>query len=169
MKKNLIVMGAFVFASLILASCGSNGNSGSTELKTEPKKDSVIVKKESVVNTSDFKIKFYLQDNPEGPNGDSTIYEYIDFQKNKEVGILTYQDLFNKIEILGNYENLTIIVYNGSKEIFKKINLSVNGKVVFTKNDFDFKPVNKKKAEYKVVVLEKSKELFAGKVTAEID
>jgi enoyl-CoA hydratase/carnithine racemase len=56
MKKNLIVMGAFVFASLILASCGSNGNSGSTELKTEPKKDSVIVKKDSAtVKTEDFK------------------------------------------------------------------------------------------------------------------
>lgn len=148
-----------MITTVVLVSCGSDKTKADTN---EPKQD-------SVVNTSDFKIKIHLQDNSAGPLNDSTVYKDKSFQKKKESYIATYEELYNKLEIIGNYENLSIMVYNGSNEIFKKNNLSVNGKVVFTKKDFDLKPINKKKTEYKILVLQNGKDVFTGKVTASIE
>ena len=141
MKKNLIVMGVFVFASLVLASCGSNGNSGSTELKTEPKKDSVIIKKDSAtVKTEDFKLQILCKN-----------------IKSKKVvdengitpGIFSYCTAlwkFERFEIKGKGENISALLYKkyygdgkaDSTVLFKKLNFKIDSVFSITNKDFKF-------------------------------
>jgi len=132
-------MGAFVFASLILASCGSNGNSGSAELKTEPKKDSMIVKKDTAtLKAEDFKLQILCKNIRSKKVVDEngiTPGEYFSY--------CTALWKFERFEIKGKGENISALLYKkygeaDSTVLFKKLNFKIDSVFSITNKDFKF-------------------------------
>jgi len=140
MKRNLIVIGAFVFATLLLGSCGSNGNSGSAELKTEPKKDSVVVKKDAAtVKTEDFKLQIFCKNIKSkkvlDENSINNTGEYFSY--------CTALWKFERFDIKGKGENVSALLYKkygeaDSTVLFKKDNIKIDSVFSITNKDFKF-------------------------------
>ena len=139
-------------------------------------KDSINIKKVTIdsskkssneIQNADIKIKIYFADwGGTGENGKqmkSNSREVKNYQKEKKYTFCYDSEIFDKLVLLGNSDNITLLVYKGSDVTFKKENFIIREKVVFQTSDFAFGMGEK----YKIKIKKGDSVLFEGRIDSE--
>ena len=174
--------------SLFLLSCGQNENKQKElELKerelalrekellqkesdtSTQKKVTVDTTKKNVIqlNSSDIKVKIYFANwdgtSEGGKQKKSNSQEVKNYQRDKKYTFCYDSEIFDKLILLGNSDNISLMVYNGSNIAFKKENFTIVEKVIFQTSDFSFGMGDK----YKIRIKKGDSILFEGRIDSE--
>jgi len=187
MKKTMTIFGAILFASFILISCGSNENKskekGLTEIKNEApnKVQQDTIQKTIILTPEDIKVKIFFKElahnydeyySEKKSTTTGKIREQKLFQKEKKCTFNSadcsgygeschIREIFENLIINGVGENVSVIILNNRKEIFKKEKINLNGEIKFSKKDFK---LNKTDTKYKIIVKQGENLLFEGEI-----
>jgi hypothetical protein len=189
MKKLMTIFGAILFASISFTSCGGGSNEnkskerGLTEIKNEApnnvQKDTL--QKTIILTPKNLQIKIFFKELAhnydeyyEGEKSATTgkIREKKLFKKEKKCTFNSadcsgwgeschIREVFDNLIINGVGENVSLIILNNGKEIFKKEKIDMNGEIKFSKKDFKLDNTDTK---YKIIVKQGENLLFEGDV-----
>ncbi len=187
MKKVVIIFGVILYTSAILISCGSNENKskerGLTEIKNEAPNNvqQDTIQKTIILTPENIQVKIFFKElahnYDEYYSGKKSttigkIRERKIFQKEKNCTFNSadcsgygeschIREIFDNLIINGIGENVSVIILNNRKEIFKKEKIDMNGEIKFSKKDFK---LNNTDTKYKIIVKQGENLLFEGEI-----
>lgn len=187
MKKVVCIFGLIFCASALLIRCSNNEikskeiDSTKTKIEALKKVELDTVKKIVILKPEDLKVKIFFKElahnydiyySGEKSNTTGKIRDKKLFQKEKKCTFNSadctgfgeschIREVFDNLIIYGKGENISVIILNNEKVIFKKEEIDLKGEIKFSKKDFKLDNTNTK---YKIIIKQGKNLLFEGNI-----
>jgi hypothetical protein len=179
MKKTLTVIGVIIFAPIIFSSCdGSESSNAKKEeirlvenLKTsiDPLKvDSTDKTQSEKIERANLDCKIYFDvsdftdEEPQTTKG--LVQERKQFSAKKAYTFCYDSESFHHLTISGKGKQLSILVEEDKKVIFKKINFDLDGKLTFSSKEIE---IGGGSSKYTIIVKQNETIIFKGEVDSQ--
>ena len=173
----MTILGAILFASFILTSCGGGSNDKKeatetidtlkTNIDTLKSNDANKTEPEKIVPANVTCKLFFLgvdiTDEETGETSKGTISEREDFRTKKAYTFCYDSENFHHLTLVGTGKQLSFIIKVGNKQLFKKENFDLVDKLTFTAKDFDFNMSYK----YSIIIQQNETIIFNGKIDSQ--
>jgi hypothetical protein len=162
MKKLFLILGVIIITSYVFTSCGAKDSKGretkivsDTVSKTDSNQSIIQKKTESEKTTEIPSLNVRLFFSERGSTDKP--YEIKDFNKKKSYDYCYDVEEFDKLQIEGNAQHISIIVKTGTTIHLKQENIEIIEKRTYTPKDFDIN-------EGSIIITQGNKVLFEGKI-----
>jgi hypothetical protein len=174
MKRTVLNISFLLISTLFFQACGNNEPSKSNETaevkeqKEEPKvteKEAVKEEEKLVPAKVKCQINFETEDmtDEEGNFTEGSVYDVVDSKSNMSYTFCYDSESYKNFKLSGTGKELTLVVKNGGKTIFKKEGFELTDKMTFSRKDFSFEMA----AKYTIELKQKETVLFTGKIGSE--
>jgi hypothetical protein len=175
MNRILLNIGFLLIASLFFQACGNNEPAKTKETTNvkEQKEVPTAAKKEEVQEEEKLepaKVKcemmfesFEMTDEEGNVTSESSVYDVVDSKTKMSYTFCYDSESYKNFKLSGSGKELSLVVKNGGKTVFKKEGFELKDKMTFSKKDFSFEMA----AKYTIELKQKETVLFSGKIGSE--